>query len=63
MNKLFWKSRTFWTQLLGFISATLVAVLPIDYKPVLEAGIIFLMSILTIAFRWTGNEKPLGFRK
>lgn len=63
MSKEFWKSKIFWTQLLGFVSATLVAVLPIDYKPIIETGVVFLTSILTIAFRWTQPENPLGFGK
>ena len=62
-NKLFWKSKTFWTQLLGFIVITLTAVIPNEYKEILLSGEALVMAILTMVFRWGGETQPLGIRK
>jgi len=61
MQKAFWKSKQFWTQVFGFLAATLTAVLPVEYKEVLMSGIALATAILTIAFRWNSEVVPLGF--
>jgi len=60
--KEFYKSKVFWTQLFGFLSATLLAVLPVEYKEIITTGIIFITSVLTVAFRWNSAE-VLGWHK
>jgi uncharacterized membrane protein YgaE (UPF0421/DUF939 family) len=61
-NKEFWKSKVFWTQLLGFLSATLAAVIPTEYNAILTTAIALITAILTVAFRW-GSDTPLGWKK
>ena len=60
-TKLFWKSKLFWTPLIGFLVTTLTAVIPMEYKEIIMAGEGLIIAILTIVFRWN-TEQKLGWR-
>jgi uncharacterized membrane protein YgaE (UPF0421/DUF939 family) len=61
-SKVFWQSKVFWTQLLGFLSATLVAVLPGEYNQIIMTGIALVTAILTMVFRWN-TDVTIGWKK
>lgn len=62
-NKLFYKSKTFWTSLVGFVVTTLTAFLPLEYKEIIMSAEVLLMSVLTMVFRWNGSPQALGFKR
>jgi len=53
MDIVFYKSKTFWTQILGSLVVIVTAIVPMDYKPVVMAAQVLVMAILTVVFRWT----------
>lgn len=55
MNKEFWKSKVFWTALLGFIAVVVNGAFGFAIPEVVIAGII---AVLTVIFRWSA-EGPL----
>lgn len=59
MNKEFWKSKTFWTALLGFIALVVNGAFGFAIPEVVIGAI---MAVLTIIFRWQA-EGPLKAKK
>jgi len=59
MDKLFFKSKTFWTSILGFAAVITNGAFGFEVPEVVIAGI---TAVLTVIFRWTA-EGPLKVKK